>query len=84
MAKIPTFPSAYFNWKGGEGKSTIGKLGVSNFPNSFYIKSARTGEVKLFLNDAETMEANEYFDGEGAAYFSPGGDAKVQIWAGGE
>jgi hypothetical protein len=82
MAKIPTFSSTYFNWKNGQGRSSIGQLGVSQFPNSFYIKSARTGESKLFLNDAETMAENEYFNGEGAAYFSPGGNAKVLIWGG--
>lgn len=80
MAKIPTFPSSYFDWKNGNGRSTIGKLGLDRFPGQFYVKSRRTGAVQLFLNDAETMEANEFFDGEGSAYFSPGGIAKVQIW----
>lgn len=82
MAKLPTFSSADFDWKSGTATSTVGRLGVINFPRAgFYIRSARTAEVRLFLPDGETMEANEFFDGEAAAYFVPAGGVSAQIWA---
>jgi hypothetical protein len=80
MARIPTFSSNYFDWPKGRGRTTLGKLGLDRFPASFYVRSERTKEVRLFLSDAETNEAHEFFDGEATAYLVPGSDAKVQIW----
>ena len=80
MAKIPTFDSSAFTWTKRVGRTTLSAIGQAGFPASFYIRSARTGEVRLFLSDAETNEVNEFFDGEASAYFSPAGDARVQIW----
>lgn len=78
--KIPTFSSRDFDWRKGSGRTTIDRLPVRDFPASFYIKSAKSGEVRLFLSDGDTMVANEFFDGEAAAYFCPGGNVSVQIW----
>lgn len=81
MAKLQTFSSSAFTWKNRNGVSSIGKLGIREFPRGgFYIRSERTKQVQLFLPDGETNEANEFFDGEASAYFSPGGHAAVRIW----
>ncbi len=77
---IPTFSSASFAWTQKSGRTTVAQVRVTAFPHSFYIKSARTGQVMLFLPDNETQEANEFFDGEAQAYFSPGANVRVQIW----
>lgn len=83
MAKLPTVSSQYFNWKAGRGSARLSRLALRSMPDrGFYIKSERTGEVKLFLYDAEMMEANEFFDGEAVAFMSPGGHVQVQIWVG--
>lgn len=75
----PTFSSADFEWHAGKGTMTLERgLNTTRFPDRFYIKSARTGETRLFVSDAQTMEENEFFDGEGAAYIS--GDVRVHIW----
>ncbi len=82
MSKIPTLSSTVFDWTAKSGYTTLDKIGcgVYNFPDRFYIKSARTGEVRLFLPDEAVMEAHDFFDGEGAAYMVPGQNIKVQIW----
>ena len=81
MGKLRTFSSNAFKWKSGKGTTTIAQLGMSRFPvEGFYIKSERTGQLALFLYDSETMEANEFFDGEAHAFLSPGAMAQVQIW----
>jgi hypothetical protein len=82
MAKLPTFSSASFKWKNRAGSASAGALGLNRFPDrGFYIRSERTKEVALFLPDGATMEANEFFDGEAAAYFVPGGHVTVRISA---
>jgi hypothetical protein len=80
MAKLPTFSSRNFQWTGDRGTSWCSDLGIETFPRGgFYIKSERTGQTRLFLPDAATNEAHEFFDGERSAYFVPGGNLKVQI-----
>jgi hypothetical protein len=54
-------------------------LELTEFPrDGFYILSHRSGEIRFFSPDQETMEANEFFDGEASAYICKG--LKVQIW----
>ncbi|PZR78224.1 MAG: hypothetical protein DI537_42400 [Stutzerimonas stutzeri] len=77
---IPTFSSADFDWNKGRGSTTVGRLGLDRFPVSFYVRSERTKQVRLFLSDAETNAENEFFDGEANAYFVPGADVRVQVW----
>lgn len=80
MAKLPTFSSSKFTWKGGKGTATISDLGVRSFPSrGFYIRSERTGETRLFLPNSEKMVANEFYDGEAYDYFIPGENVEVQI-----
>lgn len=82
MAYIPTFPSSVFAWKNGRGTATLSDLGsryAGSFPQSFYVKSARTNESRLFLIDNTRMEDNDFYDGEAKAYFVPGGDVKVLL-----
>jgi hypothetical protein len=80
MAKIVTLQGEYFTWKNGHGHTSLDALGLTRFPDSFYLRSHRTGEVKLFLPDTVTMTENEFFDGEAQAYFVPAGNIRVQIW----
>jgi hypothetical protein len=80
MAKLPTFSSRDFDWRASKGTATLSRIALPSFPQSFFIKSWRTGEVMLFLPDAATMEANEFFDGEAAAYFTPGGNVQVLVY----
>lgn len=82
MAKLPTLNSNEFSWNGRVGRSTSQRISRGVTSRGFYIKSARSGESKLFLYDNETMEANEFFDGEAHAFMSPGNDLKVTIWTG--
>lgn len=75
----PTFNGQLFTWKGNKGTSNLGLLGLTEFPRDrFYILSHRSGEVRLFEPDHDTMKANEFFDGEASAYVCRG--LKVQIW----
>lgn len=82
MAKLPTLHSKEFDWKGRQGYSSAKQISRSITGAGFYIKSDRTGVMMLFLYDNETMEANEFFDGEAVAFMSPGNDLKVTIWKG--
>lgn len=78
---LPVLDGSRFRWKNRKGSSTLVELGLSEFPRKgFYIKSHKTGGLQLFLPDGETMEAQEFFDGEASAYFVPGGFITVQIW----
>lgn len=82
MAKLPTFSSSKFGWTKDAATSYRSELGIKSFPaQGFYIKSSRTGAVRLFLPDTENMEANEFYDGEAYAYFNPGGGYTAKIWA---
>lgn len=76
---MDTFSGNLFDWKRGIGHTTLSKLGLNKFPKTFSIRSERTGITKSFCVDADTMEANEFFDGEATAYHD--GEHKVQVWA---
>ena len=79
MAKLTTFNGRDFTWKKNKGMSNLSLLGLREFPGSFYIRSHKTGESKLFLPN---HEAAENLDGEAYEYFVPGGDLVVQIYLG--
>ena len=83
MARLPIFSSEKFSWSGTKGSSTTRRIKASVGPlgRGFYIKSERTGDTRLFLYDSQTMEANEFFDGEYVAFMSPGNDLTVLIGA---
>lgn len=71
---MDTHSSDLFDWRNGRGSTTMQALEISNFPkDGFYVRSTRTGRTVKFTYDAEVMEANEWFDGERAAYRSPEG-----------
>lgn len=75
----PTFSTKDFTWKGNRGTTHLSVLELTEFPrDGFYILSHRSGETRFFTPDQETMEANEFFDGEASAYICKG--LKVQIW----
>lgn len=79
MTDTPLFNSDVFTWKGNQGTATLRALGLSEFPRQgFRIQSMRSSDIRMFEPDIETMEANEFFDGEASAYVS--GSFKVQIW----
>jgi len=74
-----TFKSQDFKWKSNEGVSFLDDLKIHGFPLSgFYIKSALTGRMKLFLPNIETAEN---LDGQAYDYFSPGGNVTVRLYA---
>ncbi len=79
MSTPPTFSSLDFDWHAGKGTSSIERCHIGPVhPDSFNMKSARTGVTRLFVIDREVMEENEFFDGEATAYIS--GEVRVQIW----
>lgn len=81
MPKLPVYSSKEFDWARNNGTTSVERLGITQFPkNGFYIESANTKQQRLFMYDAEVMEANEFFDGEASAYFCPGGGFTVKIW----
>ncbi len=85
MAKLATVTGDRITWKGNSGVSTLPRMGMSehHFPTAgFYVKSQRTGQVRLFLCDNATNEENEFFDGEAMAFFCPGDDLRLVIWCG--
>ncbi len=65
--------SDYFKWDRGVGRGYLPDFGHSQFPQKFEVRSAKTGRVVSFHIDHETMEQNEFFDGEMAAYISDTG-----------
>ncbi len=81
MNELPVFSGNSFKWKKGRAHATVAQLGILSFPKSFYIRSEKTGKTMLFCVDNQTMESNEFFDGEATAY-QDGADLgiKVQIW----
>ena len=81
MANLPVFESHSFDWMKRHGYSVVGRLGLRDFPRrGFKVRSQRTGEVRLFVEDTELMVANEFYDGEGMAFMSPVGDFRIMIW----
>jgi hypothetical protein len=79
---LPTLSSRDFKWKGKEGSAPATRIKRSITTAGFYIKSARTGALMLFLYDNDAMERNEFFDGEAHAFMSPGNGVTVTIWTG--
>ncbi len=71
----------YFTWANSRGTSTLERIGISNFPIGFSVKS-HTGVVKTFVPDHEVMEANEFFDGEASAYRSTDDTVSILIYVG--
>jgi len=83
MAKLPTLQGDRFTWSGRYGHTTLSRVNRFSTPaGGFYIKSHRTGALKLFLPDMVAMEENEFFDGEAQAYMCPGENVRVTIWVG--
>lgn len=78
-----TFSSQKFLWtnKDNKGTSEISDLGVPAWPSQFYIKSSRTGEVRLFLFQEDIMNGRgEDTELGGRIYFCPGGNLSVIIF----
>ena len=71
--------SSRFTWIKGRGSAEICDLGLASFPNSFVMRSARTGVERTFYRDDAVMEAHEFFDGEAMAYCDATGVTKVRI-----
>ena len=61
----------------GTGSTFASDLQWDKFPQSFYIKSHKTGETKLFLAN-ERIESGEEF--AGYRYISPGQGLEVTVW----
>lgn len=82
MSKLPTFHGAKFQWKKGKGYAKLSDLRLDAFPvKGFYIRSHKTGRSHLFLPNGQSMEANEFYDGERYDFFVPGGNIEVHILA---
>lgn len=81
-----TFNGSDFTWKrsNNSGSSMASDLGIvagAEWPEQFYIKSHKTGQVKLFLPDSPIFNGHgEDREFVGASYFVPGGDLTVTIW----
>lgn len=77
----PVFSSDLFDWVKGSGCTTVGRLGLRDFPREgFRVRSARTNETRLFRADNERMVTNEFYDGEGYDFIS-GDSVRIHIWA---
>lgn len=78
--KLPILESRWFKWTGRSGHATLAEVGLNGYAaKGFYIHSAKSNTLMLFLPDQETMEANDFYDGEAYAYFAPGGNVTVEI-----
>lgn len=78
-----TFSSQKFLWNNADRKATseISELGIGNWPSQFYIKSSRTGEVRLFLFQEDIINGKgEDAELSGRIYFCPGGELSVIIF----
>lgn len=77
MAKALQVSGTHFSWKGNVGSTEISDTGLQGFPERFYIKSQKTGELRLFLA-SERIPNGE--DLGGYRYISPGQNLEVTIW----
>lgn len=83
MAKPLMIDGAKFTWPKGtkSGSAEISDLNLGGWPQSFFIKSHKTGETMLFLpGDRITQGQGEDEELGGYTYFNPGGDVTVTIW----
>ena len=72
-----------FTWKRSEGSGStfISDLNLSAWPGSFYVKSQRTGQQKLFLFYENIMTGRgEDRELGGKKYICPGQNLEVTVW----
>ena len=81
---LPIFDGSKFTWMDGNGSSFASDLGwkaSDTWPEQFYIKSHKTGAMKLFLPGTPLFAGHgEDREFVGATYFVPGGNIEIRIW----
>lgn len=74
----PIFTSDLFTWFRGNGVTELSDLQVKRVPRKFFVRSSRTGVVKLFSINTESAGYEDGWDGEGWEYIDEDG-VKVTI-----
>ena len=79
--RIPTYDGSQFTWHKGEGCTCASDLGIraaDPWPANFYVRSHRTGAVKLFLPGEDIYAC----DGEwmGKKFFVPAGNCVITLY----
>lgn len=80
MAKLQIVDGSKFTWRGKHGTSEASDLLFKVWPASFYIRSPKTGQQKLFLQGETKRCGTEDNELQSVDYFNPGGGITVTIF----